>query len=188
MPCRRVSTVLFLIALLCALPALAAPRTVVHVPRDKDLQTAIKTVKNGDVIELAAGTYASPSKGFTIQNPGKSFTIRAAAGAAVILDGKSKATIFLVKSTKGKLITFERLTFQNGVSTTEGAAGAVTLNAATARFVDCRFLNNSASGRRARGSPFGNHEVPLGNSCCRCQGITTSRMRWACTPRRARWG
>ncbi len=152
MPYRRLHTVLFFLVLFCALPALAAPRKVVRVPRDaKDLQTAIKTVKDGDVIELAAGTYAPPPKGFTIQNVGKAFTIRAAAGATVILDGKGKGTILLVKASRGKRVTFERLTFQNGVSTAEGTAGAVTLNAALARFVDCRFLNNSASGRTTGG-------------------------------------
>lgn len=148
MPCRRRSMFAFLIlVLVCALPVLAAPRKakVVRVPQDaRDLQTAIRAVKDGDAIELAAGTYMPPGKGFKIQNPGKSFTIRAAQGATVILDGKGK-TIFLVKGTKARRITFERITFQNGGSKATGTAGAVTLNAALARFVDCRFLNNSVA-------------------------------------------
>jgi hypothetical protein len=77
-------------ALLGALPASAAPRKakVIRVPKDvKDLQTAIRSVKDGDVIALAKGTYAVPANGFSITNLGKAFTVRAAAGAGVVLDG-----------------------------------------------------------------------------------------------------
>ncbi len=158
MPYRRRSVLAFLIlSLLCALPALGAPRKakVVRVPKDvKDLPTAIRSVKNGDVIELAAGTYTAPSKGFTITNLPKAFTIRAAANASVILDGKGKATILGFKNgnrSRGRRVTFERLIFQNGFSTTDGVGGAATLNAAEARFVDCKFLNNSATGRTTGG-------------------------------------
>ena len=156
MPYRRRSIVAFLILVfLGTMPAVAAPRKVVRVPRDvKDLQTAIRSVKAGDVIELAAGTYPAPAKGFTISNLGKAFTIRAAAGASVILDGKGTATILRFKNgsrSRGKRVTFERLVFQNGFSRTEGDGGAATITAAEARFVDCKFLNSSASGRTTGG-------------------------------------
>ncbi|HBL29463.1 MAG TPA: hypothetical protein DD490_21735 [Acidobacteria bacterium] len=140
-----------------ALLSLAVPGAakVIRVPQDvRDLQAAIGAVQEGDVIELKAGTYTAPSAGFSIQNKGKAFTIRAAQGAAVILDGKGKARIVRFKNgnrSRGKRVTFERLVFQNGMSTTEGDAGAVTLSAAEARFVDCQFLNNAASGRTTGG-------------------------------------
>ena len=44
-------------------------------------------VSNGGIIELAAGTYPSPSSGFAINDPQRGFTIRAAAGATVVIDG-----------------------------------------------------------------------------------------------------
>jgi len=157
MPCRRRSIVLFLVfSMICALPAFGAPRKakVVRVPKDaKDLQTAIRLVKDGDVIELAQGTYKAPVNGFSIQNLGKAFTIRAAANAAVALDGQGKPILRFKNGSRarGKRVTFERLTFQNGASTTEGDGGAVTLTAAEARFVDCKFLNNTATGRTTGG-------------------------------------
>lgn len=158
MPDRRRLLVAFLIfALFCALPALGAPRRakVIRVPKDiKDLPTAIRSVKDGDIIEMAQGTYPAPPKGFSISNLGKAFTIRAAAGATVILDGKGTATILRFKNgnrSRGKRVTFERLIFQNGFSKTEGDGGAVTLSAAEARFVNCKFLSNTASGRTTGG-------------------------------------
>jgi hypothetical protein len=138
-------------ALLGALPASAAPRKakVIRVPKDvKDLQTAIRSVKHGEIIELAKGTYAAPVNGLSITNLGKSFTIRAAQGAVVILDGQGKAPILRFKNgdrSRGKLVTFERITFQNGFSKNTGDGGAVTLTAAEARFVDCRFLASTAT-------------------------------------------
>jgi predicted outer membrane repeat protein len=161
MPCRRRSAVLFLfVALFCALPALGAPRKaaakVIRVPKDvKDLSTAIRSAKDGDIIELAAGTYTPPSKGFSISNLGKAFTVRAAAGATVILDGKKTATILRFKNgsrARGKRVTFERLTFQNGFSKTIGDGGAVTISAAEARFVDCKFLSSSATSTSGGGA------------------------------------
>jgi len=157
MPCRRRSIVAFLVlSLICALPVFGAPRKakVVRVPKDsKDLPTAIRLVKDGDVIELAQGTYKAPVNGFIIQNLGKAFTIRAAANAAVALDGQGKPILRFKNGnrSRGKRVTFERLTFQNGASTSEGEGGAVTLTAAEARFVDCKFLNNTATGRTTGG-------------------------------------
>lgn len=153
MPYRRRAAafvVLSVLSLLGALPALGAPGKTVRVPKDaKDLQTAIRLVKDGDVIELAQGTYNAPGGGFSISNLNKAFTIRAAAGATVILDGKGTGKI--LSSKNRKRVTFERLVFQNGVSTAEAVAGAVTLTNAVARFVDCKFLNNSATGRTTGG-------------------------------------
>ncbi|HYU32293.1 MAG TPA: hypothetical protein VEW48_09025 [Thermoanaerobaculia bacterium] len=153
---RRFIVSLLLLAFCCALPAFGATRKakVISVPKDaKDLPTAIRLVKDGDVIELAAGTYTSAS-GFSISNLGKAFTIRPKLGAAVILDGKGKGPILRFKNgnrSRGKRVTFQGLTFQNGVTTTEGEGGAVTLSAADARFVDCHFLRSSATGRTTGG-------------------------------------
>ena len=104
---RLVPFFLLILAALCA-PA-SAQTNVVRVPRDvKDLQSAIRVVKNGGAIELAAGTYASPSTGYGISNLGKAFTIRAAQGATVILDGRGQGPI---------------LRFRNGTRARGRAAG-----------------------------------------------------------------
>jgi hypothetical protein len=146
MPYRRRAAafvVLSVLSLLSALPALGAPRKTIRVPKDaKDLQTAIRLVKDGDVIELAQGTYNAPGGGFSISNLNKAFTIRAAPGATVILDGKGAGKILTSKNRKR--VTFERLVFQNGFGKNDVVAGAVTLTSAVARFVDCKFLNNAS--------------------------------------------
>ena len=68
--------------------------SIIRVPQDvANLQTAIDQVPNGGVIEIAAGTYASPSGGFRINNKHKGFTIRAASGASVVLSGGNSRDI-----------------------------------------------------------------------------------------------
>ena len=159
MPDRRRSFIPFLtVALVGALAALSTPREaaarVIKVKDAPGLQAAIQSAKNGDIIELKAGTYTAPTKGFAIINLPRAFTIRAAAGAKVFLDGKGKATILRFKNSsrsRGRRVTFERLIFQNGVAQAEGDGGAATISAAEARFVGCDFLNNSTGGRTTGG-------------------------------------
>ena len=121
----------------------------------KTLAAAIKSVPDGGIIELAAGTYASPgSNGFLVNNARKGFTVRAAAGAAVVLDGGgSRALLRFANSdrARGKLVTFERITFQNGFSAKSGMSGGVTLSKAEALFRDCSFLNNRAAAPQTGG-------------------------------------
>lgn len=126
---------------------------LVRVPKDvKDFQTAIDKVSDGGVIELAAGTYATPPRGFLIANERKGFTVRAA--GAVVFDGGGANLLLRYENGKrdrGKLVTFQGITFRNGASLTEGYAGGVTLSAAEARFVSCVFENNQATGRTSGG-------------------------------------
>ncbi|HWM91191.1 MAG TPA: hypothetical protein VN493_10520 [Thermoanaerobaculia bacterium] len=132
---------------------LLAAQQLVRVPKDaKDLQAAINTVADGGVIEMAAGTYATPPRGFTIANARKGFTVRAA--GSVFLDGGGANLLLRYENgrrDRGKLVTFEGITFRNGASLTEGYAGGVTLSAAEARFVSCVFENNQATGRTSGG-------------------------------------
>src|SRR5262245_34064065 len=68
-----------------AVRAAAGP---VRVPQDaRTLEAAISRVADGGVIELAAGTYSPAGQTFTLSNLRKGFTVRAAAGAQVALDG-----------------------------------------------------------------------------------------------------
>jgi predicted outer membrane repeat protein len=126
--------------------ALAAASTVLHVPGDvATLQAAINQVPNGGIIELAAGTYASPANGWGINDTGRAFTIRAASGATVVLDGGGSRDILrYINSTvgAGRPVTFERLIFRNGATTIAGLAAGVTMQRAQATFDQCRFETN----------------------------------------------
>jgi hypothetical protein len=137
------------LALLLATPLSAVTPALVHVPKDvSDLQRAMGTVANNGVIELAPGTYPAPASGWSLSNNRKAFTVRAAANGPVILDGQGSRRIFRFKNNLRagtRPVTFERLTFRGGASTTEGDAGGVTLKEAEARFEGCAFLANKAT-------------------------------------------
>ena len=144
----RVGCLSLLGLLIASAVAEAQPGQLVRVPQDaKTLTDAVSQVRDGGVIQIAAGTYASPNNGFSITgaNARKSFTVRAVQGATVVLDGGGSRPIlrFLgAANNRGKLIVFERLTFRNGKSTTNNTAGGATVQAADARFVDCVFEGN----------------------------------------------
>jgi hypothetical protein len=136
-------------------PARAAT-ALVRVPQDAPtLDSALGRVADGGTVELAAGTYASPPNGFAIRNAGKGFTVRAAAGAAVVLDGGGSRTIlrFLNSNrTRGKSVTFERLTFRGGYSDSANEGGAVTLSKAEALFRQVSFVDNRIAGPNGGGA------------------------------------
>ena len=119
----------------------------ITVGNSASLQSALNTVPDGGVIEIAAGTYSAPGGGWTIfpdLNGGtRGFTVRAAAGANVTLTGNGNTRILTF--TTAKLISFERLTFHNGLSTEEFRGGAISISGAQASFVQCAFTNNVAN-------------------------------------------
>src|SRR5262245_24535721 len=133
--------------------------TVIRVPGDASgLQQAVARVPDGGVIELAAGRYPSPPTGFDLSNLRKAFTVRAARGAQVVLDGGGARPVVKLRNSqrsRGKLITFEDLAFEGAASTAEVEGGAVSLAAAEARFVRCRFTGNQATGRTTGGGAVG---------------------------------
>ncbi len=99
---------------------------------------------------MAAGTYQAPSGGYTIydlQSP-KAFTVRAAAGASVTFTGGGSTDILRYAPSnisKEGPITFERLTFSDGLSQTGFIGGGMTLVNAQAIFKQCIFQNNAAN-------------------------------------------
>jgi hypothetical protein len=130
-----------------AVPAVkAAPASLLQVPQTvATLQQAIAEIGNGGVIELAGGIYASPAAGFKIANAHKAFTIRAALGAKVALDGGGINPIFVLRnsaSSRGGLVVFENLIFRNGGGGSAINSPGVTVDAGDARFVGCSFENN----------------------------------------------
>ena len=118
---------------------------LVRVPADvATLQQAITAVSNGGVIELAAGTYTPPAGGFEIKDLDKSFTVRAAAGAAPVLDGLGNRPLVQYRNSfvrPTQWITFQGLTLRNGYAT-DGSSGGLTMERAGGTFVACRFENN----------------------------------------------
>jgi hypothetical protein len=146
---------LAVVSLLLPASALAAPlaANTVRVPQDvKDIQQAINTVADGGVIEVAANTYKTPPRGYSIENERKGFTIRAV--GTVVLDGQGVNQLVRYENGKrdrGKLVTFEGILFRNGFSETEAYAGGVTMSSAEALFVGCAFEDNQATGRTSGG-------------------------------------
>jgi hypothetical protein len=108
------------------------------------VQDAINSIADGGIIEFTAGTYNAPIGGFTIYGGTKGFTMRAASGAAVSLNGQG-ATDILRFTDSTHPMTFERLTFINGATQNPFIGGALTLVNVQARFVSCTFQNNSAN-------------------------------------------
>jgi len=130
-----------------ALPAMA--QIVIRVPADlSTLSEALNQIPNGGIIELASGNYPSPSDGFIISNPNRSFTIRAAAGATPTLTGMGANPVLrFINSVPDhqSQVVFEDLVIADGRSTLNGAAGGVTLEAASGTFKNCLFRNNTSA-------------------------------------------
>src|SRR4051794_18445717 len=151
------SLALFLIAGFSGPELQAAPRSsqLVRVPQhSRTLDAAIARVADGGVIEMAGGTYPSPRGGFRIGNLRKGFTVRAAAGATVAIDGGgSRKLLRFVNSdrARGKRVAFQRITFQNGYSADANQSGGVTLGNAEALFQRCSFLVNRAASTQTGG-------------------------------------
>jgi hypothetical protein len=144
----RILSVALALAVSCSVSPLLAANNLVRVPQDAaTLDAAIQTVSAGGAIEMAAGTYATPASGFSIKNANarKSFVIRAAAGAAVALDGGGSRSLVRIVQNTGQLVIFENITFQNGFTTDISSTGGVTLTRAHAEFHNCAFLNNRSA-------------------------------------------
>lgn len=142
----------FVFALSCLTAGAAWAQAPIRVRTAAELQGAFSRVPDGGVIELAAGTYRAPANGFNVSNLRKEFTVRAAAGvptSAVVLDGEGARPILRLRNrsrAQGKAITFQGLTFANGVSTANNDAGGVSVAFGEARFIRCFFRGNRADG------------------------------------------
>jgi hypothetical protein len=125
-----------------------------RVPQDGTLQQAISRVSDRGVIEIAGGVYPAPAGGLEIDSPAKSFTIRAAAGATVILDGQGTDPILVYEGTgaaSGRRVSFERLVFRNGFSDQVTRGGGVTVVGGHADFVSSVFEDNVNVETQSRG-------------------------------------
>jgi predicted outer membrane repeat protein len=139
----------------------AAAGGVLLVPQKvPTLQQAIAVVGNGGVIEIAAGVYAAPAAGFRIADARKGFTIRAALGATVVLDGGGSHPVLVLRNSaasRGGLVVFENLVFRNGGGGSSTESPGVTVDTGEARFVGCTFENNvGAAGAGGGGAKIRN--------------------------------
>src|SRR3954467_9590099 len=117
----KLSNILLLTFLFgAALTPLSA--AVIPISDSAAFQKAIDSAPDGSIIELAAGTYAAPSGGFTLFNPTAGFTVRNATGAIVVFNGAGSTDILRYTNSQ-KPITFQGITFANGVSTTNFIGG-----------------------------------------------------------------
>jgi hypothetical protein len=123
----------------------ASAQVVVPVSTSAGFQQAINSASEGSVIELAAGTYNAPNGGFTLFNPSTGFTIRAAAGAVVTLNGGGTTDILRYTNSQ-RPIVFQGIAFLNGLSNTNFIGGGMTLDHAEAIFFACTFQNDVANG------------------------------------------
>lgn len=124
--------------------------SIIYVPGPTNitLQTAIDQVPDGGVIEIANGVYTASGNGFQFLNLNKSFTIRAAAGANVILDGGSAVQTVWAENTSystASAVTISGITFANHNPVEEGKP-AIRFSKVNFTFVNTTFLNNLKGG------------------------------------------
>ena len=100
---------------------------------------------------MSAGTYNTPSAGYGITDQVKSFTVRAASGAEVILTGSNTHSILNIRNSPANLqssIAFQGITFSNGFSSAANVGGGLTVSDSNVTFIDCVFQNNVKTGYR----------------------------------------
>jgi predicted outer membrane repeat protein len=154
--------VLIIAACVAQLAAFSVQAATVPVPltitvnSSAELQSELSYAPDGSVIEIVEGTYLAPSGGFLICDTGggfcdarRSLTVRAQAGAEVILSGGSSGIIMVYKNdapngSDSHAIAFEDLTFANGYSASNGKSGGITLNGVNSSFTRVTFRDNTS--------------------------------------------
>ncbi len=137
-------SVAFLIVLLSvSLPSRSADAATVRVPADyPKLQDAIDAAAGGDLVLVAAGTYAGPSNR-SLSFKGKPITLRSEAGAeSTILDcgGEGPAVEFTAAEGAGSVLS--GLTIQNGIGEN---GGGIRVVGGSPTIEGCRFTGNHAA-------------------------------------------
>jgi hypothetical protein len=153
---------------IAACPALAA---TIRVPKDQPtVQAAIDAASDGDLIDVAAGTYLE-----TIDLLGKAVTIQGEGPCCTYIDAGGSGPAVTCASGEGPGTRILHFTIRNGVGTLDGGltrggglyapdgapafhnctfdnnaadlgAGAYLADGAQARFTTCRFVANHATG------------------------------------------
>ena len=130
--------------------AASAQAAVLNVPRQyPTIEAAISASQDGDVIEIAAGTYA-PSA--TLSTGGKAITIRGAVGAdgspLTVVDGQNARRVIQCDTNEGANTRFENLVITRG---TASNGGGMYLSYSSPTVTNCSFESNSATSTYGRG-------------------------------------
>ena len=136
-----------------------APAATINVPGDyPTIQAAIDAAVNGDVIQVAAGTYSE----FEVDPNGKAISIIGAVdktGApTTIIDAQGNGGVLRCSSGETASTHFENLVLVNG-SAADGAG--LYVQASHPSLYNCTFQGNTASGNGG-----GMREANVRDRCC----------------------
>ncbi|MDA0802535.1 MAG: right-handed parallel beta-helix repeat-containing protein, partial [Planctomycetota bacterium] len=114
-----------------------------------NVQSAINASVSGDLIEIAAGTYA-PSA--TLNTNGKAITIRGAVNAdgtpATTIDGQGARQVFNISNGEGSGTILENLVITGGSAT---YGGGLILSGSSPTLTNCVVSGNTATGSSGKG-------------------------------------
>ena len=106
-----------------------------------DIQSAINSAMNGDLIDIYSGVYFLDE---ALNTNGKAITLQGAVGSdgelSTIIDGQQKTRICNCSPSEGQDANFNSLVFQNGFSSSTG--GALYCSASSPIFENCLFQYN----------------------------------------------
>jgi hypothetical protein len=161
----------------CLFSAVAdAGSTTYNVRANGDIQTAIDAASNGDIIQLAAGTYNITT---TIDPAGKQVTIIGTVDGngdpTSILDGgnpvggTSGVRVLICQNSETSATVFENLVIQNGYSSSDG--GGMYNTSSSPTLTNCTFTSNSSN--TAGGMCNTNSSSPTLTDCTFTSNSTT---------------
>lgn len=121
------------------------------------IQVAIDYASDGDVIEIAAGTYHTFD---TLNTLGKAVTLRGQTGSEVVIDGRRTHCVLECRNGEGRDTVFENLIITNGMS----IGGGMYNSNSSPMLIDCVFKGNR-SWSFAGGMYNWNHSSPTLVGC-----------------------
>ena len=125
--------------------------TTINVPGDQPtIAAAISASSNGDVINIAAGTYNE----YNLNPGGKAITIQGAVDSTdgslkTTIDAQQQGIVFTINSGEGPETELRNLAITGGLASSGG--GGIVISGSRPTFTNCTISNNKVNG----GSPNG---------------------------------
>lgn len=142
----RATTVVTAISLAAWAAHMASAATITVCPKGcdfTDIQQAIDASTSGDIIEIAAGTYAPPA---TLTTNGKAITLRGATNAdgtpTTIIDGQGVRQVCRCDDGEGAATQFENLVITGGRS---ADGGGMYFLGSSPTLTNCTIIGNTAT-------------------------------------------